>query len=407
MTDFGHELRQLLADRRMSLREAARLAGCSPGYLSNVAHGRKPLTPSLASRLDRVLGTGGKLVARALNPAPSPGDDVASGAADLLSRWDDRSGRPGGDITVLTAAQAGMEEIEYLDQAADVFRAWGHERGGGLGRKAVAGQLAEVREILAEPHPAPLRRRLLTIASKLAIVAGHMAADAGRAPESRRYLFSALEAAREAGDGATGARAANAIARRIFEDGDPASALELASNARTTLPDLPGNMTAMLAMTEAWAWAHLGDYEAMMPCLDMAAGLAGQSQDALFGSAEIAGISGACFEILAIAAPRSGGSAYARRAERQITIALDLRHPMYVRSRALDLVGLANVRLCQREPAEAVRSATLALDAATRLRSPRLSRRIHQFAIRALEQFPQVREVPELAGTVRSRLPLT
>lgn len=68
MTDFGDELHHLLAERRISLREAARRAGCSAGYLSNVASGRKPLTPSLAARLDRALGSGDALTAYALRP---------------------------------------------------------------------------------------------------------------------------------------------------------------------------------------------------------------------------------------------------------------------------------------------------------------------------------------------------
>ena len=66
MTDFGDELHRLLAERHVSLREAARRAGCSAGYLSNVATGRKPLTPSLAASLDRAFGTGGLLTAYAL-----------------------------------------------------------------------------------------------------------------------------------------------------------------------------------------------------------------------------------------------------------------------------------------------------------------------------------------------------
>jgi tetratricopeptide (TPR) repeat protein len=70
LTDFGDELHRLLAERRISLRETARRAECTPGYLSNVAHGRKPLTPSLAARLDRVLATGDKFAAYALNPPP-------------------------------------------------------------------------------------------------------------------------------------------------------------------------------------------------------------------------------------------------------------------------------------------------------------------------------------------------
>ena len=66
MTDFGDELHRLLAEHHVSLREAARRAGCSAGYLSNVAIGRKPLTPSLAVSLDRAFNTKGTLTAYAL-----------------------------------------------------------------------------------------------------------------------------------------------------------------------------------------------------------------------------------------------------------------------------------------------------------------------------------------------------
>jgi hypothetical protein len=66
MTDFGDQLHRLLAERHLSLREAARQAGYTAGYLSNVASGRKPLTPSLAAGLDRAFGTGGMFTAYAL-----------------------------------------------------------------------------------------------------------------------------------------------------------------------------------------------------------------------------------------------------------------------------------------------------------------------------------------------------
>lgn len=73
MTDFGDELRCLLEERGISLSAAARQAGCSKGYLSNVAHGRKPLTPRVAAGLDRALGTGGKFAAYTLNTPPGGG----------------------------------------------------------------------------------------------------------------------------------------------------------------------------------------------------------------------------------------------------------------------------------------------------------------------------------------------
>src|SRR5579872_3538108 len=73
MTDFGGELHRLLAERGISLTAAAPEAGCSKGYLSNAANGRKPLTPRVAAGLDRLFGTGGIFAAYALVPPPGSG----------------------------------------------------------------------------------------------------------------------------------------------------------------------------------------------------------------------------------------------------------------------------------------------------------------------------------------------
>jgi len=70
MTDFGGELRRILAERGISLSAAAREAECSKGYLSNAANGRKPLTPRVAAGLDRLFGTDGTFAAYALLPPP-------------------------------------------------------------------------------------------------------------------------------------------------------------------------------------------------------------------------------------------------------------------------------------------------------------------------------------------------
>jgi len=52
-----------------------------------------------------------------------------------------------------------------------------------------------------------------------------------------------------------------------------------------------------------------------------------------------------------------GRAASAKQAAAQITTALELREPYYVRSRVLDLAGLARVRLIQGEPEEAMSTA--------------------------------------------------
>jgi transcriptional regulator with XRE-family HTH domain len=66
MTDFGSELRRLMADRGLSLRETARRVPCDSGYLSKVAAGHKRPSPELGARLDALLGADGTL--RALVP---------------------------------------------------------------------------------------------------------------------------------------------------------------------------------------------------------------------------------------------------------------------------------------------------------------------------------------------------
>lgn len=73
MTDLSDQLRRAIAGRGLSLRATARRAGCSPGYLSNVIHGRKPLTPSVAARLDQALGTEGTFTRYTVNPASDDG----------------------------------------------------------------------------------------------------------------------------------------------------------------------------------------------------------------------------------------------------------------------------------------------------------------------------------------------
>jgi hypothetical protein len=220
-----------------------------------------------------------------------------------------------------------------------------------------------------------------------------------------RYLGLSLDAAREARDGSLGARAANAIARRVLDDGNPHVALSILRHARQSLLGLPGEMTSLLYTTEAWTCAMIGDYDQMAPCLEKAASLASEP-GTLFGAAELAGISGACHETLATRFPSPRRAAHIAEAEARITEALRLREPLYARSRVLDLAGLANVYLMRGEPEQAMQAASQALNAASGLRSDRAARRVHALAIRALEEYPRLPAVAEFAEMVRSRLPV-
>jgi hypothetical protein len=61
MSTFSTELYRLMAERRLGVRETARLVLCNAGYMSNLRSGRKHPSPQTARRLDALLDAGGRL----------------------------------------------------------------------------------------------------------------------------------------------------------------------------------------------------------------------------------------------------------------------------------------------------------------------------------------------------------
>ena len=131
MTDLGDELRRLLAEHDMSLSGAARQAGCSKGYLSNVAQGRKPLTPRVAAGLDRLFGTGDKFAAHARNPgadvcSPAGGTGHSRPTTMPRSRRRDAGQRAG--ATASGHRESPPAWAATTDEAKlDANRLWGHD----------------------------------------------------------------------------------------------------------------------------------------------------------------------------------------------------------------------------------------------------------------------------------------
>lgn len=264
------------------------------------------------------------------------------------------------------ATPVGAQEVEALERSVEVFRAWDAERGGGLQRKAVVGQLNEVGGMLAYRHPEPLQSRLWGVAANLAVLAGWMSHDVGLEPTAQRYFVIAAHAAREGGDRPRAAEALSRAARQMIHLGRPDDALELVGLAKSgTGPATHARARSMLATIEAWAQAAKGRTGAVQRTLGEAeelfardgADLAAPTWMQLFDEADLHGMQALAYRTLAEHDP-----AAASRAREHGELALAKRPEGRQRSQILDYVSLAAVGFLAGDPDRGERYTRLALE---------------------------------------------
>jgi hypothetical protein len=212
----------------------------------------------------------------------------------------------------------------------------------------------------------------------------------------------ALHAAREAGDTPLGAHVLATMARQMIHINRAQDALELVHLAQygshgTTVP----RVQSMLAAMEARAYANLGDSDncrrAIAAAEDLFPGDPGErngdpSWVSFFTEAELNGENGHSFRDLAYRYPQ-----LTEQAAKNIDRAVDLHstHDAYLRSRALNVVGMATVRLQQREPEAAVGYLHTAVELVQRLRSKRVEDRLRTTVGNLFARYPDVRSVRE------------
>ncbi|WP_345653209.1 hypothetical protein [Streptomyces tremellae] len=306
-------------------------------------------------------------------------------------------------------------ELELLESTTAMFRLWDAQCGGGLRRKAVVGQLHEVTDLLQEPLPGPVSRRLFTCAAELAELAGWMSYDVGLQPNAQKYFVLALHAAKEAGDRALGAYILSSMSRQMIHLGRPEDALELIHLAQYGSRDCATARTqAMLYAMEARAYAGMGQPGKCKRAVRMAedtftdAGLDGEPDPdwiGFFTEAELHAENAHSFRDLAHVAGRS--PTYASLAEPAMTRAVELfrADEDHQRSYALNLVGLASVHLLRREPEQLAAPAREALGIARSIRSERVNTRLRKTVDLAVRDFGDVPEVAELGELLGPRFP--
>ncbi|MGW5022303.1 helix-turn-helix domain-containing protein [Streptomyces cacaoi] len=278
--------------------------------------------------------------------------------------------------SVRRAGRLGTRDVEQLEQTAQAFRRWDHQHGGGLRRKAVLGQLAEVASALDEHQAGAVEIRLYRVMAHLSGTAATMAWDTGYQRRAQDYYRLALRSAHAAGDVVFGANVLAGMARQMLCRGQPQDALELVRLAQEGARRVAGpRVRAMLHTREAWALAVMGRTAAFRRATEQSreALAAQEAHDdepywiAYFDEAELAGVTGGRLLDLA-----RRDSAHAEGAADHIRQALDRRGPEAARSHALDRIGLAECHFLAGDVTGAVRETHRAVDAAARTASARV-----------------------------------
>jgi transcriptional regulator with XRE-family HTH domain len=334
---------------------------------------------------------------------------VITGVALLgpVRQWaDSLAGPPGGPVPL------GTDEVTELEQAVALFRRWDSSGVGGLRRKAVVGQLNAVAESLGGNHPAAVRKRLFQVTAELAQLSGWMAYDQGLSGVAQRYYLLALHACREGVTPDLGAKVIGDMAQLSAALGRHQDSLAMVRTALSGLPHQASSLVrAELLGLESRACAQFGGE----------AGNADRSAQACvgvfeetprhapapdwihyMGQAEVDGLAANTYIDLALSAgDRSRWRDYAARGEVHTLRARQNRGDGYVRSRVLDEIRLARVRMAQREPAESAAVGARALELAAGTRSPLIAARLTGFSRDLASRHPGIAEVTDFRDQAR------
>ena len=306
------------------------------------------------------------------------------------------------------AAPVGTQEIEALERSVEVFRAWDAERGGGLQRKAVVGQLNEVGGMLSYDHPERLQQRLWGVAANLAVLAGWMSHDVGMEPTAQKYFVIAAHAAREGRDRPRAGEALSRAARQMVHLGRPDDALDLIRLASSGAGDraLP-RTRAMLRTIEAWAQASMGQGQEMQRTLGEAEELfAADRGDVatpgwmqMFDEADLHGMQALAFRTLA-----EHDVSAAKSAEKHAKRALQLRADGHQRSQIFDNLSLASACFLGGDPEQADGHARLALASIGENSSHRTWDRLREM-YRLTSRYSDSAEIEGLREEIQQALP--
>lgn len=251
--DFIVAVERHMHARGMSVRATARAAGYSDHTLvSKVLNGHKPVTPYLASRLDRALGAGGEITAAAhavitAAHAVQGNDILGSSLETLRQHMNDVFSR--GSVTDATLDDWERTAIRYARATRD--------RPASLLIADLCRDLQELNGMLAQPLPVSALRRLTRVAAQMSGLMCLAFCILDDRPAFRRWARTARLAGSEAGDPETLSWVLAQEAHGHYYSGDVPEAIDVARRAYET-SQAPCTGAALGAALEARAQAALG-----------------------------------------------------------------------------------------------------------------------------------------------------
>ncbi|MEU1465485.1 Tat pathway signal protein [Streptomyces sp. NPDC005727] len=263
---------------------------------------------------------------------------------------------------------AALEEVTAFFTKSDA------SKGGGLYRKAIVAQLAEVASRIKDGVPPSLKARVFAATADLAALAGWVSHDCGRYATAQRYWSYGIYAASEAGQPDRGVEIVTRMSHQMIYLGHPQDALGLLGVAakKVTMPAT----RALVASQTGRVHAALGDEQRAERHLGAADELVANGLGDVppwvdyFDAAEHAGAR-------AVSARDLTGTGRNRRASDHFTEALALRRPGFDRVRVMDRIGLAAALFTEGEPEQGAAAAHQTLDQAARIDSTLVASRLN------------------------------
>lgn len=314
-------------------------------------------------------------------------------------------------VPLISQESVSNDAVDALESAVTLFRRWDASGAGGLHRKAVTGQLNALTETLYNQHGDEVSRRLFHVAAELAQLAGWMAYDQGLPGVAQRYYLLGLSACREAQSPVFGAKILGDMSRLSRLTGNYEDGLNLVQAGLFILPRHNAAMVrAELLGLESRCHAHLlsqvAATRAVRTCVDVWQETYDENAEVrldYMNQAEVDCLAASTYIELALdAEDGTRADAYAGYAEQYTINAYNSREDEYNRSRILDKIRLAKVRLAQRDLAEAISVANFALELAASTSSTLICNSVLRFRGELTERYPENRHVIRFGEQVRS-----